>query len=80
MGIIVENTRPIRVLAISGSLRRASSNSALVAAAMYVAPSVVHVSVFHDLAELPPFNPDIESVCSRVPPIQESHNNYSSRQ
>ena len=61
MGIIVENTRPIRILAISGSLRRASSNSALVAAATYVAPRVVHVSVFHDLAGLPPFNPDIES-------------------
>jgi NAD(P)H-dependent FMN reductase len=57
----MENTRSVRVLAISGSLRRASSNSALVAAAIHVAPSVVHVSVFHDLAELPPFNPDIES-------------------
>jgi len=61
VGIIMENTKPVRVLAISGSLRRASSNSALVAAAIHVAPSAVHVSVFHDLAELPPFNPDIES-------------------
>jgi len=57
----MENTRPVRVLAVSGSLRRASSNSALVAAALRVAPDVVHVSVFHGLAELPPFNPDLES-------------------
>jgi chromate reductase, NAD(P)H dehydrogenase (quinone) len=57
----MENTRSVRVLAISGSLRRTSSNSALVEAAIRVAPGVVHVSVFHDLAELPPFNPDIES-------------------
>ena len=57
----MENTRPLRVLAISGSLRRASSNSALVAASVQVAPDAVHVSMFHGLAELPPFNPDLDS-------------------
>jgi NAD(P)H-dependent FMN reductase len=57
----MESTRPVRILAISGSLRRASSNSALVNAAPRVAPDVVHVSVFHGLADLPPFNPDLES-------------------
>jgi len=57
----MKSTRPVRILAISGSLRRASSNSALVNAALRVAPDVVHVSVFHGLADLPPFNPDLES-------------------
>src|SRR5689334_21091239 len=57
----MENSRSIRVLAISGSLRRASSNSALVTASVHVAPDDVHFSLFHGLAELPPFNPDYDS-------------------
>ena len=57
----MNSSRPVRVLAISGSLRRASSNSALVAAAVRVAPDCVHVSVFSELADLPAFNPDLES-------------------
>ena len=48
----------IRVLAISGSLRRASSNSALIGAATRLAPTDVAVSVYGGLATLPPFNPD----------------------
>lgn len=48
----------IRVLAISGSLRRASSNSALVGAAARLAPTDVAVSVYCGLPTLPPFNPD----------------------
>jgi len=51
---------PVRVLAISGSLRRASSNTALVAAAARLAPDGVEVSIFPALAELPPFNPDLD--------------------
>jgi chromate reductase, NAD(P)H dehydrogenase (quinone) len=58
---IMNTPRPVRILAISGSLRRASSNSALVAAARRVAPDCVHVSVFHELGDLPAFNPDLES-------------------
>jgi len=57
----MSTTRPVRILAISGSLRRASSNSALIGAALRVAPDAVHVSVFHGLADLPAFNPDLES-------------------
>ena len=51
----------IRVLAISGSLRQASSNSALVSAAIRVAPEGVEVSTFDDLADVPPFNPDLDT-------------------
>ncbi len=50
----------MRVLALSGSLRRVSKNTALLAAAALVAPEGVTVTPFEGLAELPPFNPDHE--------------------
>ncbi len=52
--------KPVRVLAISGSLRRASSNTALAEAAARVAVPHVEVSLYRDLARIPPFNPDLE--------------------
>ena len=48
----------MRVLAISGSLRRASSNTAALEALARLAPEGVKVLVYRDLAKLPPFNPD----------------------
>lgn len=56
--IVMGNTHSVRVLALSGSLRKASSNSALVSAAVRVAPVGIDVSVYCELAEVPPFNPD----------------------
>jgi chromate reductase, NAD(P)H dehydrogenase (quinone) len=56
----VNNKDYVRVLAISGSLRRASSNSALVGAIARLAPDTVEVSVYRELEELPPFNPDLD--------------------
>lgn len=50
--------RALRVLAVSGSLRSASSNSALVQALSKVAPDIVDVSIYDGLADLPAFNPD----------------------
>jgi chromate reductase len=55
------NTDVVRVLAISGSLRRASSNSALVDAAVRLAPVGVEVSIYRELADIPPFNPDLDT-------------------
>jgi len=52
--------KPLRILAISGSLRRLSSNTALVHAAMALAPEGLEVRVYAQLAELPPFNPDLD--------------------
>jgi chromate reductase, NAD(P)H dehydrogenase (quinone) len=52
------------VLAISGSLRRASSNSALVGAAGRLASETVEMSIYRGLAELPPFNPDLDGESS----------------
>jgi chromate reductase, NAD(P)H dehydrogenase (quinone) len=53
-----EPTPPLRVLAISGSLRRASGNTAALEAMARLAPGDVKVLVYRDLGKLPPFNPD----------------------
>jgi chromate reductase, NAD(P)H dehydrogenase (quinone) len=50
----------ISILAISGSLRAGSSNGSIVAAAEHLAPEGASVFVFDGLADLPPFNPDLE--------------------
>lgn len=58
-GKVVDRGHPaVRVLAISGSLRSASSNTAVVRAARLVAPAHVEVTIYRGLATLPPFNPD----------------------
>ena len=51
----------VRLLAISGSLRGASSNTAVINAAVRVAPVGVEVSVYSGLADVPPFNPDLDT-------------------
>ena len=48
------------VLAISGSLRRGSSNTAVLEAARLLAPSGVDVELYDGLARLPAFDPDVE--------------------
>jgi chromate reductase, NAD(P)H dehydrogenase (quinone) len=48
-----------RILALSGSLRRASCNSALLRASAALAPAGVDISVY-GLGDLPLFNPDLE--------------------
>jgi NAD(P)H-dependent FMN reductase len=53
--------RVVRVLGISGSLRAASSNSAIVRAAARLAPVGVEVSIYRELADIPPFNPDLDT-------------------
>jgi NAD(P)H-dependent FMN reductase len=51
---------PIRILAISGSLRAASSNSALLRVASRVAPPHVRIELFDGIAGLPHFMPDLD--------------------
>jgi NAD(P)H-dependent FMN reductase len=48
----------MRLLAISGSLRRASTNTAVLEALARLAPQDMKVLLYRDLADLPPFNPD----------------------
>ena len=49
---------PLRLLAISGSLRRASTNTAVLEALADLAPDDVEVTIYRGLAELPAFNAD----------------------
>ncbi len=53
--------QPIHILTLSGSLRAASSNSAALEAAASLSPSDVHLVRYDGLADLPHFNPDIET-------------------
>jgi chromate reductase len=55
----------MRVLAISGSLRRDSYNTGLLRAAAEVAPDGVEVVIFDGLREIPPYDQDDEA--SAVP-------------
>jgi len=48
------------VLAISGSLRAASSNTTILHAVSMLAPPGVEVTLYGGLALIPPFNPDVE--------------------
>ncbi|WP_218081697.1 NADPH-dependent FMN reductase [Anthocerotibacter panamensis] len=50
----------IRILAISGSLRRISSNTKLLQAACTLAPEGIEITVYRGLGGLPHFNPDLE--------------------
>lgn len=50
----------VRILGISGSLRQASFNSALVRAARDLAPDGVEIDIF-DLSDIPLYNGDVES-------------------
>src|SRR5262252_1773337 len=56
----------MRVLAISGSLRAASSNTALVRAVAALSTDAIEVDVYDNLADVPPFNPDLAD--AEVPP------------
>ena len=50
----------MRILAVCGSLRAASSNAALLDAAAGIAPEGVSVERFAGIGELPHFNPDLD--------------------
>jgi len=50
----------MRILAISGSLRSQSTNTALLRAAAMVAPPSVDVVLYDQMETLPPFNPDFD--------------------
>lgn len=50
----------MRLVAVSGSLRRDSANTTLLRAAVSLAPPGTHITLFDQLGSLPHFNPDIE--------------------
>ncbi len=51
----------IKILAISGGLRAASSNTALLRAAQQLAPEGVEIEIYEGLRDLPYFDEDLES-------------------
>lgn len=54
------DSKNMKLLAISGSARRASTNTALLLAMKDLAPDGMEISVFHRLDALPVFSPDSE--------------------
>jgi chromate reductase len=52
--------QPLRLLAISGSLRTASSNTTVLHALQAIAPANVIVTLYDGLGNLPYFNPDLD--------------------
>jgi NAD(P)H-dependent FMN reductase len=60
----------MRLLAISGSLRAVSSNTALLEAAALAAPPGIEVTLYRGLADLPHFNPDLDGE-GVAPPVTE---------
>lgn len=57
---MIKEFRIIQILALSGSLRTVSSNTALLRAATILAPEGIEISVYECLGDLPHFNPDLE--------------------
>jgi chromate reductase, NAD(P)H dehydrogenase (quinone) len=63
------NDPPVKILAISGSLRAASMNTALLSAAIALVPASVQITLYESLNELPHFNPDLEE--ANLPPVSD---------
>lgn len=57
----------MRLLAISGSARQASTNTALLQVLATASPENVQIDVFHSLQALPVFSPDLEG--DNTPPV-----------
>lgn len=58
--------QPLQILAISGSLRTGSSNTAVLQALAMLAPTNVTVTLCNQLSDLPYFNPDLDDT-ERLP-------------
>lgn len=56
----IEPSSPLQILALSGSLRAASSNTSLLLAAQRLAPQSLDIEVFDGIGDLPHFNPDLD--------------------
>lgn len=58
----------MRIVALSGSLRKGSSNGGVLRAYAAVAPTGVEVAIFEEWGELPSFNPDLDREGDVPPP------------
>jgi NAD(P)H-dependent FMN reductase len=57
---MTKHNKPITIAAISGSLRAASVNSAVLRAAARLAPADIAIHLLDDVRALPLFNPDLD--------------------
>ena len=55
---MLDPTRPLQILTISGSLRAASHNTKLLRALPALAPEGMAFTLFEGLADVPPYNAD----------------------
>lgn len=60
------------ILAISGSLRTRSSNTELLRALALLAPQTMRVTFYEGLADVPPFNPDLDEEGAVPPPAVQA--------
>lgn len=58
---------PMKIAAISGSLRAGSTNTALVRAAAALAPEGMTLTLYEGLADLPHFSPELDGEDAPVP-------------
>jgi chromate reductase len=58
----------MKILAISGSLRNGSYNTALARAARYLAPPDVEVEIYEGLGRIPPYDQDLDEGDWLAPP------------
>ncbi|MEP7382688.1 MAG: NADPH-dependent FMN reductase [Gemmatimonadota bacterium] len=61
--------KPLRILAVSGSLRARSSNAEVLRAATMLAPDEFLVTLYEGVGDLPHFNPDLDRPESVIPPV-----------
>jgi len=59
--------QPLHLLAISGSLRAASSNTTVLQALRALAPTQVTIILYDQLGDLPHFNPDLDGETNTLP-------------
>jgi NAD(P)H-dependent FMN reductase len=62
-------SQPINLLAISGSLRAASSNTTVLHALRAIAPADVTITLYTGLGDLPYFNPDLDGETDTPPAL-----------
>ena len=62
---------PLRVLALSGSLRAASSNTTLLHAAVRLAPPEMRIEIYEKIGDLPHFNFDLDGGDNAPPAVRD---------
>ncbi|HQT78864.1 MAG TPA: NAD(P)H-dependent oxidoreductase [Rhodopila sp.] len=66
----MSDSQPIRVLGISGSLRRGSFNTAALRAARELAPAGMAIEIYEGLGEIPPYDDDVRQQQGYPPAVE----------